>query len=123
MGPDPNFRGEGSRATTPEIRYILGMRPDDPVSLSTLRDPAPGQKPNYPYPTLITLAIHESPRKSLTLQEIYQALEARFEWYREHPDDKSWHNSIRHNLSLNKRFRRVTRNLIEGGKGCRWVVD
>lgn len=32
-------------------------------------------------------------------------------------------NSIRHNLSLNKRFRRVTRNLIEGGKGCRWVVD
>lgn len=93
MGPDPNFRGEGSRATTPEIRYILGMRPDDPVSLSTLRDPAPGQKPNYPYPTLITLAIHESTRKSLTLQEIYQALEARFEWYREHPDDKSWHVS------------------------------
>ena len=56
-----------------------------------LRDPTtPGEKPDYPYPTLIRAAILGSPRKALTLQGIYDALESRFEWFKAHRDDKAW---------------------------------
>ncbi|KIK02942.1 hypothetical protein K443DRAFT_501856 [Laccaria amethystina LaAM-08-1] len=36
-----------------------------------LDDPPPGQKPSQSLPILVKLAIYGSPRKSLTLQEIY----------------------------------------------------
>ncbi|EPS94871.1 hypothetical protein FOMPIDRAFT_1133561, partial [Fomitopsis schrenkii] len=89
-----------------------------------LCDPAsPGEKPNYPYPTLIRAAILGSPRKALTLQGIYDALEGRFDWFRKNRKDKAWKNSIRHNLSLNKLFRRLEKPANEPGKGCYWTVD
>ncbi|KAH9925466.1 hypothetical protein B0H21DRAFT_700909, partial [Amylocystis lapponica] len=107
----------------PSLRKLLGLSPEEEVSLYSLADPPSGEKPNYPYPTLIKLAIHGSPRKRLTLQEIYAALEGRFEWFRENSHDKAWQNSIRHNLSLNKTFRKVTKPITEPGKGSYWVVD
>ena len=56
-----------------------------------LCDPAnPGEKPDYPYPTLIRAAILGSPRRALTLQGIYDALESRWQWFRDHKDDKGW---------------------------------
>ncbi|KZT66519.1 winged helix DNA-binding domain-containing protein [Daedalea quercina L-15889] len=89
-----------------------------------LFDPAiPGEKPNYPYPLLVKAAILGSPRRALTLQEIFSALEERFDWYRDHKDGKAWQRSIRHNLSLNKMFRKVKRPVTEPGKGCYWTVD
>ncbi|KAI0091232.1 hypothetical protein BDY19DRAFT_886731, partial [Irpex rosettiformis] len=102
---------------------MLGLGPEDEVSLNALADPPQGEKPNYPYPTLIKLAIHGSRNKRLTLQGIYHALEYRFEWYRENSEDTSWKNSIRHNLSLNKCFRRAPRPITEPGKGSFWTVD
>lgn len=69
------------------LRELLGlMDRNQPINLDVLDDPPPGEKPNYPYPTLIKLAIYGSPRKRLTLQEIYQALEARFEWFKNSAD-------------------------------------
>ena len=59
------------------------------INLDVLDDPPAGEKPNYPYPTLIKLAIYGSPRKRLTLQEIYQALEGRFEWFK-NSTDAAW---------------------------------
>ncbi|KZT73558.1 winged helix DNA-binding domain-containing protein, partial [Daedalea quercina L-15889] len=85
--------------------------------------PIPGEKPNYPYPTLIRAAILGSPRRALTLQGIYRALEDRFEWFRNHSKDRAWQNSIRHNLSLNKLFRRLQKPITEPGKGSYWTVD
>lgn len=76
--------------STPYLRTMLGLGPEDEVSLNALADPPEGEKPNYPYPTLIKLAIHGSRNKRLTLQDIYQALEDRFEWYRANAEDKSW---------------------------------
>jgi hypothetical protein len=61
---------------------MLGIGPDQEISLEVLEDPPLGKKPNYPYPTLAKLAIHGSERKKLTLQEIYTALEDRFEWFK-----------------------------------------
>ena len=75
---------------TVHLRALLGCPPGAPVGLDALADPPPGEKPNYPLPTLIKLAIHGSPRGRLTLQEIYQALEDRFEWFRQRTDELSW---------------------------------
>lgn len=75
---------------TVHLRALLGCPPGAPVGLNALADPPPGEKPNYPLPTLIKLAIYGSPRRRLTLQEIYQALEDRFEWFRQRTDELSW---------------------------------
>jgi hypothetical protein len=75
---------------TEHLRAQLGCPPGAPVGLRALADPPPGEKPNYPLPTLIKLAIYDSPRGRLTLQEIYQALEDRFEWFRQRTDELSW---------------------------------
>ena len=75
---------------TVHLRALLGCPPGAPVGLNALADPPPGEKPNYPLPTLIKLAIYGSPRRRLTLQEIYQALEDRFEWFRQRTDKLSW---------------------------------
>ncbi|KAH9063630.1 hypothetical protein EDB87DRAFT_1557719 [Lactarius vividus] len=108
---------------TEHLRAQLGCPPGAPVGLSALADPPPGEKPNYPLPTLIKLAIYDSPRSRLTLQEIYQALEDRFEWFRQRTDELSWKNSIRHNLSLRKCFLKVQRPITEPGKGSYWMID
>jgi hypothetical protein len=75
---------------TVHLRALLGCPPGAPVGLNALADPPSGEKPNYPLPTLIKLAIYGSPRRRLTLQEIYQALEDRFEWFRQRTDELSW---------------------------------
>lgn len=108
---------------TEHLRAQLGCPPGAPVGLRALADPPPGEKPNYPLPTLIKLAIYDSPRGRLTLQEIYQALEDRFEWFRQRTDELSWKNSIRHNLSLRKCFLKVQRPITEPGKGSYWMID
>ena len=74
---------------TPHLREMLGLGPNDTVDLNSLSDPPPGAKPSYPYPVLIQLAINGSPRKRLTLSEIYSAIEERFEWFRT-TEDKAW---------------------------------
>ncbi|EPS93686.1 hypothetical protein FOMPIDRAFT_1135688, partial [Fomitopsis schrenkii] len=85
--------------------------------------PRPGEKPNFPYPLLIRAAIQGSPRQALTLQGIYDALQQRYQWFREHRNDKAWLGSIRHNLSLNKLFRKLQKPITEPGKGSYWTVD
>ncbi|KAL4062187.1 hypothetical protein J3A83DRAFT_2415575 [Scleroderma citrinum] len=107
----------------PYLRQQLGLGPHEPVSLWSLPDPPPGEKPNQPYPMLIKLAIYGSTNKQLTLQDIYNELEKRFAWFREHRNERAWKNSIRHNLSLNKVFRHVPRPITEPGKGSYWQLD
>jgi hypothetical protein len=68
----------------------LQLSPTAEVSLQSLPDPAPGVKPPQPLPLLIKLAIYGSPDKKLTLQEIYTALENRFEWFKKNSRDKAW---------------------------------
>ena len=94
---------------TVHLRALLGCPQGAPVGLDALADPPPGEKPNYPLPTLIKLAIYGSPRRRLTLQEIYQALEDRFEWFRQRTDELSWKVCMRmtHLLISSKLLERV----------------
>lgn len=74
----------------PYLRKQLGLSVHESVSLHSLPDPGPGEKPSIPLPMLIKLAIYGSRNKQLTLQEIYTELENRFQWFRDHKHDKAW---------------------------------
>ncbi|RXW18765.1 hypothetical protein EST38_g7082 [Candolleomyces aberdarensis] len=104
------------------LRIKLGLKPGEDISLWSLPDPEPGQRPPHSYPLLVRLAIYGSPNQRATLKQIYEAIEARFEYYRNQPKG-AWKGSIRHNLSLNQVFRNVHRPLTEPGKGNYWEID
>ncbi|XP_020292286.1 forkhead box protein N2-like isoform X3 [Pseudomyrmex gracilis] len=62
----------------------------------------------------------DSPVKALPVKEVYAWILDHFPYFRNAPT--GWKNSVRHNLSLNKCFRKVEKapNL---GKGSLWMVD
>ena len=79
------------------IEELLGLEPGTPISLHSLKDPEPGQKPEYTYAVLCKLAIWSSPRKCMTLQEIYDALEERFPYFK-NIQSSAW--KVRHSKEI-----------------------
>ncbi|XP_036068704.1 forkhead box protein P1-B isoform X2 [Oryzias melastigma] len=73
-------------------------------------------RPPFTYASLIRQAIFESPRKQLTLNEIYNWFTRNFAYFRRNA--ATWKNAVRHNLSLHKCFVR-----LENVKGAVWTVD
>jgi hypothetical protein len=63
-------------------------------------------RPPHSYIALISMAILSKPEKKILLNEIYDWVIQNFAYY-QHRTDKSWRNSIRHNLSLNECFIKV----------------
>lgn len=79
-------------------------------------------KPPFSFSLLIYMAIEQSPSKSLPVKEIYGWILEHFPYFSNAPT--GWKNSVRHNLSLNKCFRKVERTLGKAsGKGSLWCVD
>lgn len=75
-------------------------------------------KPSHSYIALIAMAILSRPSKKVLLGDIYNYISDKFPYYRS--KDKSWRNSIRHNLSLNECFIKAGRS--ENGKGNYWAI-
>ncbi|CAF1086973.1 unnamed protein product [Adineta ricciae] len=78
-------------------------------------------KPPYSYVTLIRQAILSADMQRMTLNEIYQWILEAYPYFRTAP--AKWKNSIRHNLSLNKCFKRLQRSSDDPGKGSYWTLD
>ncbi|KAM9803933.1 forkhead box protein N2 isoform 1-T1 [Neosynchiropus ocellatus] len=79
-------------------------------------------KPPFSFSLLIYMAIEQSPSKSLPVKDIYGWILEHFPYFSNAPT--GWKNSVRHNLSLNKCFRKVDRSLGKtNGKGSLWCVD
>ncbi|KAJ1982974.1 hypothetical protein H4R33_004934 [Dimargaris cristalligena] len=83
--------------------------------------PNPNAKPTLSYASLIMKAIFSSPARKLTLNSIYLWVQDSYPYFKTAPS--GWKNSIRHNLSLNKAFHRVPRDINEPGKGAYWTID
>ncbi|VDL82426.1 unnamed protein product [Nippostrongylus brasiliensis] len=86
--------------------------------LISKRGEAKNEKPPYSYTQLIRMAIENSPAQRCSLNGIYNYIMENFKYFRENRN-ASWKNSVRHNLSLNKQFRRLEKK--EGEKGSLWI--
>ncbi|KAJ4466753.1 hypothetical protein J3R30DRAFT_2214172 [Lentinula aciculospora] len=105
----------------PTLRSAFRIPPELPINLSILPDPVPGERPAVPLEALVQLAIYGSSRGKLTLQEIYSAIEDRFEYFRS--TDRKWRASIRHMLSLRSIFVLTERPATAPGRGSYWQLD
>ncbi|XP_030622836.1 forkhead box protein N2-like [Chanos chanos] len=103
----------------PKITSLPQLEPQDNVPASSL-PPSPS-KPPYSFSSLIFMAIEDSPEKQLPVRGIYEWIVNNFPYYRAAPS--GWRNSVRHNLSLSKSFRRIHRDKSQSvGKGSLWCV-
>ncbi|CAH1796331.1 unnamed protein product [Owenia fusiformis] len=87
---------------------------------STLRDTMSNdtEKPTQSYIALIATAILSKNSRKMLLSEIYSWIVESFPYYKGR--DRSWRNSVRHNLSLNECFVKSGRG--DNGKGNYWSI-
>lgn len=65
-------------------------------------------KPPYSFSCLIFMAIEDSTLKRLPVKDIYSWIVTHFPYFQNAPT--GWKNSVRHNLSLNKCFKKVDKD-------------
>ncbi|XP_051503062.1 forkhead box protein N3-like [Myxocyprinus asiaticus] len=82
----------------------------------------PNCKPPYSFSCLIFMAIEDAPSKRLPVKDIYNWILEHFPYFANAPT--GWKNSVRHNLSLNKCFKKVDKDRNQSiGKGSLWCID
>ena len=92
---------------------------NEPVAKSISSDSDDVSKPPKPYLEIIADAILSSKVKMMQLHEIYHYMEKKSQYFAKNIN-KSWRNSVRHNLSLNECFVKAGRG--SNGKGNYWKI-
>ncbi|KZV74064.1 winged helix DNA-binding domain-containing protein, partial [Peniophora sp. CONT] len=78
-------------------------------------------RPQHTLPIILRCAILGSPKKRMTIREIYAAMEEKYPYYR--TAGQTWKQSVRHHLSLNRLFERQPRPVTDPGFGSYWTVN
>ncbi|XP_030628595.1 checkpoint suppressor 1 [Chanos chanos] len=105
---DPASPSSSSSSPEPETPYRLSM--------------GASRKPPYSFSCLIFMAIEDAPAKRLPVKDIYGWILEHFPYFASAPT--GWKNSVRHNLSLNKCFKKVDKDRSQAiGKGSLWSID
>lgn len=89
---------------------------DDKSKVNSKLNPA---KPPKPYLEIIADGILSCNVKMMQLHEIYNFMEKKYDYFAKNVN-KSWRNSVRHNLSLNECFVKAGRG--SNGKGNYWKI-
>ncbi|KZT08670.1 uncharacterized protein LAESUDRAFT_723570 [Laetiporus sulphureus 93-53] len=93
--------------------------PNCPDTLTCLPDT--DGRPQHTLPVILRCAILGSPKKRLTIREIYAAMEKKYPYYK--TAGPAWKQSVRHHLSLNRLFERQPRPATDPGFGSYWTVN
>ncbi|PFH52232.1 hypothetical protein AMATHDRAFT_57152 [Amanita thiersii Skay4041] len=93
--------------------------PNCPDTLACLPDT--DGRPQHTLPVILRCAILGSPKRRLTIREIYAAMEAKYPYYK--TAGPTWKQSVRHHLSLNRLFERQPRPVTDPGFGSYWTVN
>ncbi|KAI0361056.1 hypothetical protein OH77DRAFT_390436 [Trametes cingulata] len=107
---------------SPQTEVIIRAHephPDCPDTLACLPDT--DGRPQHTLPVILRCTILGSPRKRLTIREIYAAMERKYPYYK--TAGPAWKQSVRHHLSLNRLFERQPRPPSDPGFGSYWTVN
>ncbi|KAF8215917.1 hypothetical protein K438DRAFT_1704843 [Mycena galopus ATCC 62051] len=115
--PSPGSSSEDDSGDYNPLIHI--PHPDCPDSLACLPDT--DGRPQHTLPVILRCAILGSPRKRLTIREIYAAMEEKYAYYK--TAGATWKQSVRHHLSLNRLFERQPRPATDPGFGSYWTVN
>ncbi|KAI9308359.1 fork head domain-containing protein [Cunninghamella echinulata] len=108
-----------------QLQKILVSESFIPMTPNATKLPRKRRRPPFSYSSLIAQAILESENERLTLREVYRWIVEKYPALY-NADDTGWQNTIRHNLSLNKCFKKVPKSELDGsnkGKGGYWTID
>lgn len=92
--------GKSPRSSDKMVNVILNVR-------NRKYNGEDARKPPLSFACMIFMAVESSPTKTLPVKDIYDWVMWKFPYYRNAPP--GWKNSVRHNLSLNKCFKKVDR--------------
>ncbi|XP_059159166.1 forkhead box protein N3-like [Physella acuta] len=118
---DDNEEQKENEDIKPEIA-TLQPPPGAQPHLPYLPQKHVNSKPPYSFSCLIFMAVEASPQKRLPVKDIYNWILTQFPYFQNAPT--GWKNSVRHNLSLNKCFKKVEKDKGQSiGKGSLWCID
>lgn len=80
------------------------------------------ERPPYAYATIIYMAMKTSGRKCMQIADIYSKIMSQWSYYKQRKEETGWKNSIRHNLTVGRCFKKVSREETDG-KGGFWEID
>lgn len=114
-----------SKVLTNQKRESMNETTEKLPAQDTISDqivPQNESKPPFSFSCLIFMAIESSTQKALPVKQIYSWITDHFPFYRS--ASGGWKNTVRHNLSLNRCFRKVTstNDSLSVGKGSLWSI-